>query len=225
MATVDSTVTRGTTRFSLRTLLLLIPVIAAPLAVCRWNMLVDVSLAVFVAGVIFTVFGVRARLHGATLAGVLLAIGSIVYVGWSSLTVVAWQGSIKLDVYVVVVDASSLTPVPDATVEVLLGPNSPIEYPPTPNVMNDFEVIELIDGTTSLKTDQNGRTTFSNRFRASGTKGLFSDIGSVRTDDLWLRVSAPGYTTTYMPIDQQSYHSRDLHDKRPIHVSVPIGKR
>ena len=87
------------------------------------------------------------------------------------------------------------------------------------------QLVELARGTGDLTTNERGRVTFTHRFSAARRDGLFTSSGYVVTNRTWLRVSASGYRTTFMPLDRQSGRGRDLHDETPICVTVPIGRR
>jgi len=144
---------------------------------------------------------------------------------FTSIEVHHWVGRKELDVHVLVVDASSLVPVSNATVQILHGPFSPIEGRLTPNVEDDFTVVELEGDGNPLTTDEYGRTTFAHKFFAAGSRGSSKDSGYVNTHAVWLRVSAPDYPTTFMPLDGQSSRTRNIDDETPIYATVPIGKK
>jgi hypothetical protein len=224
MASADSISTHGTTRFSLRSLLLFVALFAVPLALSRWNMVAGVSVAVVLAGVACIAFGIRTRSRGATIVGIVLAVGAIAFFGLSAGMVIAWVGTRTLDVHVLVVDASSLSPISGANVQALSGPDSPIEGP-APNVDKDFKIDTLAGDDAELITDKRGRTKFAYRFHAAGSDGMFKNSGYVDTKTIWLRVTAPGYATTLLPLDRQSVRPRDIDDDTPLFVTVPVGKR
>jgi hypothetical protein len=120
------------------------------------------------------------------------------------------------------VDASTLTPISNARVELLNGPHSPLEGEVL--VINrHFEVVPLADAAV-LKTDDRGHTKFSHRFFAAGKYGLFGQNAYVETQRVWLRVTGEGCVTTYLAIDQQSPGPRDFHNDTPIWVTVPVAK-
>lgn len=75
-----------------------------------------------------------------------------------------------------------------------------------------------------LTTDKFGRTRFEQDFFAYGSRTLFHTKGRVSVEELWLCVSAEGYCTTYFPVDGQSASTRDIQDKHPICVTIPVGK-
>ncbi len=129
-----------------------------------------------------------------------------------------WVGSHELDVHVVVLDASELTPVPNARVEVLEGSHSPLEGPQL--TFNDFQICEH----GKLVTNDSGQLEFRHRFKAAGSSDIFEQSGSVDTGKVWLRVTAEGYCTTYMPVDRQSMRTRNIKEDSPIIVTIPVGK-
>jgi len=223
MAPVDSEPTSGAARFSLRSLLVTVTASCVFLAVCVWNTAIGIPLSLAVLGVFLAVTGIRTGRRGAVILGGILVVAAVGLVAFNPPTVVAWVGRHKLDVHVFVVDASSLTPLSNATVEVLHGPYSPLEGPP-PNVDRDFEIIESGQSGERLTTDERGYTTFTHEFFAAGTDGLFTNSGYVDTRRVWLRITAPGYRTTFMPVDGQSARARDIDDESPIFVTIPVGK-
>lgn len=220
----DSIPRREMTCFSLPNAVLTAVLITGPVAAGRRNIIVGVCLATFLAGVVCVAIGVRTRRRAGTIVGVVLALGALGVAGLSPLTVTAWVGTTELDVYVLVIDASTISPIPDAQIEVVDGPDSPIEGP-HPDIDKDFEVVELPGDPRQLTTDKRGFTKFTHRFHAAGSDGIFRDSGYVDTGRTWLRVSSPGYVTTILPLDRQSIRPRDIHDESPLFVTVPVGKR
>ena len=209
-------------RFSLRTLLLIVTGCQVFLAACIWNLPVGVAIGLGFVGLMFLLVGARSGKRRLLVAGLLFLAASIVGALAPGLTVACWAGRQTLTVYVNVVDASSLTPVPGATIEILHGPPSPVEGLP-PNVTRDFEVVP--PNTSPVpRTDARGQTSFPCEFFAAGQDGLFQHSGYVDTRRVWLRVTAPGYHVTYMPLDRQSARARDIEDKSPLFVTVPVGK-
>ncbi len=222
MATDDPSPVRTGFRFSLRDLLLVFAAVCITFGVCRWNLVVGVAAGVALLGILTVSAGIRSRRRGAILVGTLFVIGALVFVADRSLTVTTWVGSHELDVYVSVVDASTLAPICSAKVEPLNGPYSRLEGLP-PVVDRAFEIIPLANG-IALTTDDRGHTEFSHRFFASGSDGLFTKTGYVDTRRVWLRVTCPGHVETYLPIDRQSTHPRDIRNDRPIWVTVSVAK-
>lgn len=151
-------------------------------------------------------------------AGALVLLLLISTYGWRALNSAKWVGYHEVDVQVVVLDASELTPIPHAIVEVLEGPRSPLET--ERHSLDEFKISEH----GKLITSQQGRTDFSHRFWAAGSSGMFEKTGYVDTGNVWIRVTAEGYRTTYIPLDRQSIRVRDIKDDSPIFVTVPIGK-
>jgi len=139
-------------------------------------------------------------------------------------TGVVWVGRHKLIVNVVVVDASSLSPVPNAAIEVLEGTDTLFEGG-SPIVDGDFKVVDASSDLVRLTTNDDGYATFAHSFFATGRDSPFTESGNVKTSGIWLRITAPGYRPTLVPVDQQSTQSRDIQDESPILVTVPVGKQ
>jgi hypothetical protein len=207
-------------RFSLRGLLLVAGV-AISLGVGRWYPPYGIAAGLALPGLFLVRTGKRSQRTGMAAAGVLLVALALLQIGFWNMTEIHWSGTRKLDVYVLVIDASTLTPVPNAKIEALMGPSSPLEGSHASE--GQFAAIVLPDGTAPV-TDHRGRARFRCGFFASGTDGLFKQSGYVDTKQVWLRVSAPGYAKTYMPVDQQSPRPRDLRDQTPICVTAPVGR-
>lgn len=220
----DSTSKTGAWRFSLRGLLVLTAAVAAPLALCRRNWVAGTLLAVLFVGVALIVFGIRQRRKSVTTLGMCLAIFAATLVGLSMFSKLVWVGSQQLEVNVLVLDASTLKPVSAATVEVLRGPASPLETAPG-FTSSDFRRDQPEGGPRELATDAQGRVTFAYDFFAAGQESVWGNSGYVNTGITWVRVTTVGYNTTYMPLDRQSLGTRDIDDKQPLHVTVPIGKQ
>ncbi|MEZ6058129.1 MAG: hypothetical protein R3C01_15630 [Planctomycetaceae bacterium] len=196
--------------------------ISVTLSACRWRIAIGVAVGLALFGILAIAAGVRSRRRGAVIVGALFILGAAVSIAIQSSTIVAWVGAHELDVHVIVVDASTLTPIANARVEPLNGPYSPMEGSP-PAVDSEFDVIPL-ENSKTLTTNNRGYTQFSHRFNAAGNDGLFTKSGYVDTRQVWLRVTCPGYVTTYLPIDQQSARPRDIKNSTPIWVTVPIAK-
>ncbi|MFC1758707.1 hypothetical protein ACFL2H_08055 [Planctomycetota bacterium] len=213
---------RQAIRFSICDLALVLAAVSVTLCVCRERLVIGVAVGLALLGTFVIVVGRRSRRTGVVITGALLIIGAAVFFARQSLTISAWVGSHELDVHVIVVDASTLAPISNATVELFDGPYSPLEGPP-PAVDRDFQIIPL-ENSNSLTTNRIGHTEFSHRFHAAGNAGLFADTGYVSTGNVWLRVTCSGYVTTHMPVDQQSARPRDINNHAPIWVTVPVGK-
>jgi hypothetical protein len=213
-------------QFSLRTVLAILTgssVFLGVAAWAAWSAAVIIPLSLGTLGILVTILALRRRRRGLALLGGLLMVFAVGVFANNALTVVAWVGRHKLDVHVTVLDASALTPLPNATVEVLYGPESPIEGG-LPDVARDFRRSDLPQGAKGLTTDERGHVTFTQEFFAAGQYSLFRDSGYVSTGRVWLRVTATGYRTTYMPLDRQSGRPRDIHDETPLFVTVPVGR-
>jgi hypothetical protein len=150
--------------------------------------------------------------------GALLSLALTAAFGLPALQTARWVGSYDLDVYVVVRDASELTPVANAVVEVLEGPHSPLESQHF--TLEDFQLCDH----GKLVTDERGHTEFSHRFFAAGSTSPFDNSGYVDTGKVWLRVTAEDYCTTYMPVDRQTIRTRNMKEDSPIYVTIPVGK-
>lgn len=221
-STDTRTLTRTSIRFSVRDLLLVLAAISVTLGAGRWKIAIGVAVGLALFGILAIAAGVRSRRRDAVVVGTLFSLGAAVSIAVQSFTIVAWVGSHELDVHVIVVDASTLTPIANARVEPLDGPYSSMEGP-TPAVDGEFDVIPL-ENSKPLTTNNRGYTRFSHRFHAAGNDGLFTKSGYVDTRQVWLRVTCPGYVTTHLPIDQQSASPRDIKNTTPIWVTVPVAK-
>lgn len=222
MAANERSWTRSAFQFTLRDVFLVFVAVSATLAASCWNLMVGVATALALSGALTVFAGVRKRRRGAVLAGLVLIVLAAGCVALLSTTVLTWVGSHELRVHVLVVDASKLTPISNARVRLLSGPRSPLEGPP-PVIDRAFKVIPLGNG-AALTTDDRGYAQFAHRFFAAGSDGLFTKEGYVDTAQVWLRVSRPGYATTYLAIDQQSGKPRDIRNDTPIWVTVPVAK-
>lgn len=153
------------------------------------------------------------------IVGVVATLGCIVVVGILFGLSAVWVGSSELDVHVTVRDASNLEPIAGAKIELLEGPDA------THRVLGlDMDkAFTAMPG--SFSTDTDGYCNFDHSFWATGRDNLFYSSGNVDTRRVWLRVTASGYASTYLPIDQQSMQLRDINDKSPIWVTIPIGKQ
>jgi len=80
-------------------------------------------------------------------------------------------------------------------------------------------------GLGELRTDSRGRARFPQRFFAAGQDGLFDHTGYIHTGRNWLVASAPGRGSVLLPLDGQLGHPRDIHDRRPLFVTVPLRKQ
>ena len=210
-------------RFSLRGLLLAVAAISPAAAVARWNMLLGLLLAVAVAGAACVVIGVRNRQTIVVAIGLLLVGGATAVFVAKSMYVTTWVGRHPLRVHVLVVDGTTLAPIPDATVDVLNGPSSPMEGLP-PDVSTAFTPADAGSKSSPLITNERGQVEFTHEFFAAGSDGIFSDSGYVDTGRSWIRVHAAGYRTTHLPIDGQSPRPRDIKRNAPVVVTVPLGK-
>lgn len=149
--------------------------------------------------------------------GTILAIVGAIAFGLPALEKIYWAGHREIEVVVIVRDASELTTIANANIEILDGPYS-LE---TPSIrVKEFEA----RNDQKVTTDDSGRAEFPCRFSAYGSDSLFHKSGYVDTDGVWLRVTAKGYHTTYMPVDRQSLRPRDIKDETPVFVTVPVAK-
>lgn len=214
----------GSKQFSLRALLLLVAGVAVVLAVCRWDLVMGISLALLVVGVACVIFAVRTRRYGLIFLGACIALSGLGFSGFVAGNSATWVGRHELKVYVLVVDSATLEPVAGAEVELLEGPYAPIEGRP-PYVDSAFAATVIEGRTQPLITDESGRTDFLYSFFAAGTENMLEDSSYVDTRRNWLRVMSPGYATTLMPIDRQSTRPQDIRDDSPVFVTVPLGKQ
>lgn len=205
-------------QFSLRALLIGIAGVAVTLGVSRWNLAVGVAVGLALLGSLAIFTGMRRRSPTAKVLGSVLIFCSLAWVVIRSATVVMWVGSHKLDVHVVVLEASTLQPIPSATIELFDGPHA---FEGSIRIESE---LTLISQPVSLITNDRGQVQFVHAFFAAGSDGLFETSGYVRTNGVWLRVTAPGYATTYLPIDQQSGRGRSITDDSTILVTVPVAK-
>ena len=130
MATNVLALRSGAWRYSLRSLLIVLLGLSVILAVGRWNPAYCVATAFWLLGAVAVIGGVRGGRKGSIVAGVIAIAVGFVQLGLWAMTVVAWVGTHKLDVYVLVVDASTLAPIADATIEPLEGPSALEGRPP-----------------------------------------------------------------------------------------------
>ena len=137
-------------------------------------------------------------------------------------SVIAWQGSAKLDVYVL--DTDTFEPVSGATIEVLCGPWFPLEGPASPRLLSQFAPAPMEPGSGELLTDSRGRCNFAHRFYATGGDGLFCRAGYIHTGRYWLKASAPGRGSVLIPLDGQR-DPRDIDDRSPLLVNAPLRKQ
>lgn len=210
-------------QFSLRTMLLFMTFLSAVLAITVWNTVIGVSASLATIGLFLICIGVRTRRRVVGILGGSLMLIAIGYFACQAGTATKWCGRQELDVVVLVVDGSSLARISDARVEVLHGPSSPLEGP-HPDVNRAFSVIEVAPSQTYVTTNERGETSFKHEFFAYGSINAFEDIGYVRLAGVWLRVTASGYQSTILPVDGQSVRPRNIRDKTPVVVTVPLGK-
>lgn len=149
--------------------------------------------------------------------GILIAVVAAIAFGLPALSKTYWVGSQEIDVVVIVRDASALSGIADARIEVLEGPDSLELRDPK---IEEFEV----KNDQRVITDDSGRAEFPYRFSAAGSSSFFHYSGSVETRAVWLRIQGEGYVTTYIPVDRQSLRTRNIDDETPIFVTVPVAK-
>jgi len=220
--TSDATEHERPFQFSLRQLLITVTAINVAVALIVWQpfwgsfgTLIGLSLLLIVAGF-------KTRRNVLVLCGLALLIGGGVLFVRNALTAVAWQGSMPLDVYVLVIDTDTFQPVPEARIEVLCGPFSPLEGVVSPYLMDTFTPAPMEPDVGPLITDSGGRCKFAHRFFAAGTDSVFGDSAYIRTYDTWLRVSAEGRGAVMLPIDGQSGRCRNFDDTTPVFVTIPL---
>lgn len=222
LSPATKTMSQTALRFGIRDLLVALATVSVTLAAGCGGVALGVAVSLAWLGIWAVVAGRRGNRSRVWAVGILLIAGAAVYIAIQSISV-AWCGSRELDVHVIVVDASHLTPIPNATIELLTGPPSPLEHPPL-DIDRAFDVVPS-GNPNGLTTNNRGYAQFSHRFFAAGRYGLLEEeSGYIETRWVWLRVTCPGYVTTYMPIDQQSPSPRDIKNSTPIWVTVPLGK-
>jgi hypothetical protein len=134
-------------------------------------------------------------------------------------------GRKTLDVIVYVIDTQVPGPVANATVTIFHGERTPLEntrfmswIPPSKFLPNPDSPYTQISS-----TDSYGICSFQYQFTAITSDAWFHHTGSVRIQDAWVHVSAPGRPDALIPIDRQGIYPRDIHDESPICVTVVMN--
>lgn len=211
-------------QFSLKQLLLAVTLYCVAVSIIVWDLFWGMILIAGIVSVTLTVLGLRKRRKSLVACGV----GVFVVIGGAILycsTVVAWVGSRKLDVYVRVIDTDTFQPVANARIEVLDGPFSPLEGPVYAELISEFTPATMEPGSGALTTDSRGHCKFTHRFFAAGTDGPFRRSGYIDTGRTWLKVTAQGRGSVMLPMDRQSIRPRDINDKNPLFVTVPLRRQ
>ncbi|MEK6238034.1 MAG: hypothetical protein N2C14_25250, partial [Planctomycetales bacterium] len=154
---------------------------------------------------------------------IFISVGTVAGLVVCSLSSALWVGSSELEVKAFVIDASTLAPIANAQIQEMDGPSSPLEGHHWIAEHHMKPSGRALPG--SQATDQYGRVMFKHRFHATGRINAFEDSGYVQTNNVWLRVTAKGYATTFLPLDRQGARARDLHDLTPLYATVPMGKQ
>jgi len=109
-------------RFTVWQLLVVITATCVLLALLVWSLLWGPIIALGLTALVLVVLGIRTRRRSLLLGALVsLALGGGLFC-YRADSVIAWQGSAKLDVYVLVLDTDTFEPVSGATIEVLCGP-------------------------------------------------------------------------------------------------------
>lgn len=210
--------------FTIWQLLVVITATCVLLALLVWSVLWGSIIASGLAALVLVIFGIGTRRRSLLLGALVpLALGGGLFY-YRAVSVIVWQGSAKLDVYVLVLDTDTFEPVSGATIEVFSGPWFPPEGPASPRLLSQFAPAPMDPGSGELLTDARGRCNFAHRFYATGGDGLFCRAGYIHTGRYWLKASAPGRGSVLLPLDGQGY-PRDIDDRRPLFVTVPLRKQ
>jgi hypothetical protein len=210
--------------FTIWQLLVAITATCVLLALLVWSVLWGSIIASGLAALVLVILGIGTRRRSLLLGALVpLALGGGLFY-YRAASVIVWQGSAKLDVYVLVLDTDTFEPVSGATIGVFSGPWFPLEGPASPRLLSQFAPAPMEPGSGELLTDSRGRCNFAHRFYATGGDGLFCRAGYIHTGRYWLKASAPGRGSVLLPLDGQGY-PRDIDDRRPLFVTVPLRKQ
>ncbi|MHC4177389.1 MAG: hypothetical protein ACYSWU_07775 [Planctomycetota bacterium] len=212
-------------QFSLLQLMIAVTLVSAAVGLIVWRPLLGSLSTVAVASLLLTVAGVKTRRKGLVFCGLALLLFGVGLFGYSSLTVATWVGWQELDVYVLVIDTDTFQPVPRVQIELLDGPYSPLEGIVSTELMTQFTPARIEPDVGQLITDSRGECKFTHRFRAAGTDGLFRHCGYIDTSNTWLRASSADRGSVMLPIDGQSARPRNIDDKTPVFVTVPLREQ
>ena len=209
--------------FSVRQLFAVITATCVLLALLVWSLFWGPIIASGLTALVLVVLGIRTRRRSLLLGALApLALGGGMFY-YRAASVIVWQGSAKLDVYVLALDTDTFEPVSGATIEVLSGPWFPLEGPASPRLLSQFAPAPMEPGSGEMLTDARGRCNFAHRFYATGGDGLFCRAGYIHTGRYWLKASAPGRGSVLIPLDGQG-DPRDIDDRSPLLVTVPLRK-
>jgi hypothetical protein len=113
-----------------------------------------------------------------------------------------WVGRTSVTLTFLVVDSNGQLPIGNAVVRIMdaNGWLPPVEAPTAP------------DGSAQM----------SNRFKSTGTQGVFVDTGTVSFRNWWFEVMAPGYTTVRMALPEVAGTHRDYHNPDPPPIRVGL---
>jgi hypothetical protein len=128
-----------------------------------------------------------------------------------------WSGYRSLDVNVRVTDAENSRPISDAVLTVFDDPVSP-EEGRVPTLDSRAHRLE------SFATNAEGLCRFEHRFRAGGSWSRGRSQGFVDLSRTWIKVSAPGRKSTFVPLDHKSTSPRNPDDQTPIVTTVALSK-
>jgi hypothetical protein len=204
-------------QISLRTLLLSVGALAVIFALLAWHLVGGLLICLALAGATLTTLGIRGRRIGLTATGiVLLTVTLVTFLGSSN--VVAWVGSRALQVQVLVIDSKTLEPIPDATLQILEGPQWLFDRRLPPD---SSEFTTVMSG---LRTDARGICRFTHRFSAAGMAGTFRHSSAIRTAGVWVRASADGFGTAFIPLDGQGSR-RDIDNRSPVLATISLSRQ
>lgn len=213
-------------QFSLRQLLLTVTGICVMAGLIVWDPFWGTIVTLAVVSLGLVALGVWKRQKRLVFVGIgVLVVGVLFVVPSFFPSRISWSGTKRLEVYVRVIDTDTFEPVPNAKVEVLDGPPSPLEGKTFSHLKSEFIPATLEPGVGELVTDSQGWCTFPHRFFASGSEDRFGESGYVDTSGTWLRVSAQGRGAILIPLDRQSIRPRDINDETPLCVTVPLRRQ
>ncbi len=165
-------------QFSLRTLLLVVTIIAVVLSMITWLHELGIAIALLSTGVVLVFVGTWCKRWHYISGGCILICGLVISSPWLS-TAVCWAGHKKISVTVCVHDHFG-TPIPNATVQ-----------------LTDR------DGTsTASTTDVSGLTYVVGNFQICGTDTLLSKTGIVELLGEKLSVQAIGFKSFDRELDE-----------------------
>jgi hypothetical protein len=127
----------------------------------------------------------------------------------------AWSGRRTLDVNVHVTQADGARPIAGAQINVYDHPLNPQEGQ-LPKL--DSRALEL----RSYATDADGVCRFEHEFRFAGSRVGKLAGEQITTPDAWIKVSAAGRQSAFVPLASRSGGVRRIGDESPIVVHVAL---